>query len=114
VIWKERHERSAYVFKDRIWGGMKARQAAAASPRASAGGRKTGTVYFIDPIPSRSTPCACGLRVAANAVAPVQWVGHRRPDRIEVFGIDVEYFHNYFVGTSDNAKLVHNRPDFLM
>jgi len=76
--------------------------------------REKGTAYFIDPIPSRSTLCACGLRVAADVVAPVEWIGRRRPDRIEVFGIEVESFHNCFVGTSDNAKLVHNGPDFLV
>jgi hypothetical protein len=34
-----------------------------------------------------------------------------RPDQIEVLGIDVEHFHSSFVGTGDNALLVHNEPD---
>jgi hypothetical protein len=54
------------------------------------------------------------VRVAGNLVAPVEWVGPRRSDRIEVYGIEVEYFHNYFVGTGDNAMLVHNGPDCLV
>ncbi|MCI0455480.1 MAG: hypothetical protein L0Z62_00705 [Gemmataceae bacterium] len=47
--------------------------------------------------------------MAGNVVAPVE--GARRvTGRIEVFGIEVEYFHNYFVGSDDNAMLVHNGP----
>ncbi|MGL6095273.1 MAG: hypothetical protein ACRC7O_05670, partial [Fimbriiglobus sp.] len=49
------------------------------------------------------------IRVGGNVVAPVE--GWRRiPGLIEVYGIEVEYFHNYFVGTGDNAMLVHNGP----
>jgi hypothetical protein len=49
------------------------------------------------------------IRVAGNKVAPVE--GMRRvPGLIEVFGIEVEYFHNYFVGGGPNAMLVHNGP----
>ncbi|MBV9124913.1 MAG: hypothetical protein JO112_16285, partial [Planctomycetes bacterium] len=53
------------------------------------------------------------IQVAGNVVAPVE--GARRVvGRIEVFGIEVEYFHNYFVGTGDNAMLVHNGPECLV
>jgi hypothetical protein len=52
------------------------------------------------------------IRVADNVVAPVE--GARRiPGMIEVFGIEVEYFHNYFVGSGPNAMLVHNGPQCL-
>jgi hypothetical protein len=50
------------------------------------------------------------IRVAGNVVAPVEGV-RRVAGLIEVFGIEVEYFHNYFVGTGDNAMLVHNGPE---
>jgi hypothetical protein len=43
-------------------------------------------------------------------VAPVEEI-RRVPGMIEVFGIEVEYFHNYFVGSGDNAMLVHNGPE---
>jgi hypothetical protein len=50
------------------------------------------------------------IRVYGNVVAPVE--GMRRiPGFVEVFGIEVEYFHNYFVGTGANAMLVHNGPE---
>jgi hypothetical protein len=53
------------------------------------------------------------IRVAGNVVAPVE--GARRvTGRIEVFGIEVEYFHNYFVGSGDNAMLVHNGPQCVV
>ncbi|MCZ2341263.1 MAG: hypothetical protein LC104_05630 [Bacteroidales bacterium] len=49
------------------------------------------------------------IRVCGNTVAPVE--GMRRvPKLVEVFGIEVEYFHNYFVGTGPDAMLVHNGP----
>jgi hypothetical protein len=50
------------------------------------------------------------IRVAGNSVAPVEGLRHV-PGHIEVFGIEVEYFHNYFVGTGANAMLVHNGPE---
>ncbi|MFO0808887.1 MAG: SEC-C metal-binding domain-containing protein [Gemmataceae bacterium] len=50
------------------------------------------------------------IRVAGNVVAPAESI-RRVPGLIEVFGIEVEYFHNYFVGTGDDAMLVHNGPD---
>jgi SEC-C motif len=50
------------------------------------------------------------IRVAGNVIAPVEGV-RRVPGFIEVFGIEVEYFHNYFVGTGANAMLVHNGPE---
>jgi hypothetical protein len=50
------------------------------------------------------------IRVAGNVVAPVERV-RRVPGLLEVFGIEVEYFHNYFVGSGDNAMLVHNGPE---
>lgn len=53
------------------------------------------------------------IRVAGNMVAPVEAM-KRVPGQIEVFGIEVEYFHNYFVGTGDNAMLVHNGPQCLV
>jgi hypothetical protein len=31
-----------------------------------------------------------------------------------VFGNEVEYFHNYFVGQGDNAPLVHNGPECVV
>jgi hypothetical protein len=50
------------------------------------------------------------IRVAENVVAPVE--GARRiTGSVEVFGVEVEYFHNYFVGTGPNAMLVHNGPE---
>ncbi|HEY8503913.1 MAG TPA: SEC-C metal-binding domain-containing protein, partial [Gemmataceae bacterium] len=52
------------------------------------------------------------IRVAGNVVAPAESV-RRIPGMIEVFGIEVEYFHNYFVGIGDNAMLVHNGPEYL-
>jgi hypothetical protein len=54
------------------------------------------------------------IRVAGNVVAPVEGSGRRRSERIEVFGIEVEYFHNYFVGTGADAMLVHNGPKCLV
>lgn len=53
------------------------------------------------------------IRVTGNVVAPVEGV-RRVTGRIEVFGIEVEYFHNYFVGAGDNAMLVHNGPECLV
>jgi hypothetical protein len=52
------------------------------------------------------------IRVAENVIAPVEGL-RRIPGRFEVFGIEVEYFHNYFVGTGPNAMLVHNGPRCL-
>jgi hypothetical protein len=49
------------------------------------------------------------IRVIGNTVAPVESM-RRLTKRTEVFGIEVEYFHNYFVGTGDDAMLVHNGP----
>ncbi|MCZ2341264.1 MAG: DUF2380 domain-containing protein, partial [Bacteroidales bacterium] len=47
-----------------------------------------------------------------NVVAPVE--GWRRvPGLVEVYGIEVEYFHNYYVGIGDDAMLVHNGPACL-
>jgi hypothetical protein len=53
------------------------------------------------------------IRVAGSLVAPVEGA-KRITGRVEVFGIEVEYFHNYFVGTGDNAMLVHNGPDCVV
>lgn len=53
------------------------------------------------------------IRVAGNVVAPVQGI-RRVIGRFEVFGVEVEYFHNYFVGTGPNAMLVHNGPVCLV
>ena len=49
------------------------------------------------------------IRVGGNTVAPLEGQ-RRRAQRIEVCGIEVEYFHNYFVGSGPNAMLVHNGP----
>lgn len=50
------------------------------------------------------------IRVSGNVFAPVE--GARIiPGRIVVYGIEVEYFHNYFVGTGPDAMLVHNGPE---
>ena len=48
------------------------------------------------------------VRVAGNVVAPVEGRGRRKTGPVEVYGIEVEYFHNYFVGTGPDAMLVHN------
>ncbi len=53
------------------------------------------------------------IRVAGNVVAPVE-AARRVPGLIEVFGIEVEYFHNYFVGRGPNAMLVHNGPECVV
>lgn len=53
------------------------------------------------------------VRPAGNFVLPVESVGPRRTGLIEVYGIEVEFFHNYFVGTGDSAMLVHNGPECL-
>jgi hypothetical protein len=49
------------------------------------------------------------IRVFGNVVAPGEGV-RLVPGFLEVFGIEVEYFHNYYVGSGDNAMLVHNGP----
>lgn len=51
--------------------------------------------------------------VYGDVPAPVEGPGRLQTDRFEVFGIEVEYFHNYFVGTGDDAMLVHNGPQYL-
>lgn len=53
------------------------------------------------------------IRVSGNRIAPVE-EQRRLPGMIEVFGIEVEYFHNYFVGRGPNAMLVHNGPDCVL
>jgi len=53
------------------------------------------------------------IRVAGTSVAPVE--GSRRlPGKIEVYGIEVEYFHNYFVVGGRNPMLVHNGPECVV
>jgi hypothetical protein len=52
------------------------------------------------------------IRVGSG-VAPAEFI-RRVPGLIEVYGIEVEYFHNYFVGTGDNAMLVHNGPQCVV
>src|SRR4051812_20466595 len=50
------------------------------------------------------------VRRRLRLVATVE--GARRvPGMVEVCGIEVEYSHNYFVGSGDNALLVHNGPE---
>ncbi|MBX9677980.1 MAG: hypothetical protein K2X38_04390 [Gemmataceae bacterium] len=49
-----------------------------------------------------------GAVVGGSARTPTAAL--QRPGLIEVFGIEVEYFHNYFVGRGPNAMLVHNGP----
>jgi hypothetical protein len=51
------------------------------------------------------------VRVAGNFVAPVEGPGRVRTGPVEVYGIEVEYFHNYFVGRGPDAMLVHNGPE---
>ncbi|HTU93124.1 MAG TPA: SEC-C metal-binding domain-containing protein [Gemmataceae bacterium] len=53
------------------------------------------------------------VRPAGHFVLPVESVGPRRTGFIEVYGIEVEFFHNYFVGSGDSAMLVHNGPQCL-
>ncbi len=53
------------------------------------------------------------IRVSGNTAAPVEGYRLLRLGLVEVFGIEVEYFHNYFVGTGPNALLVHNGPDYI-
>jgi hypothetical protein len=54
------------------------------------------------------------IRVAENSVAPVEGPGRLQTDRFVVYGIEVEYFHNYFVGKPPDAMLVHNGPQCLV
>ncbi len=54
------------------------------------------------------------VRLSDNSVVPVQQVGPRRAGLIEVFGIEVEYFHNYFIGNGERSMLVHNGPECLV
>ncbi len=54
------------------------------------------------------------VRVAGLEPLPVISVGPLRTGLIEVFGIEVEYFHNYYVGRGNNAMLVHNGPPCLV
>jgi hypothetical protein len=51
------------------------------------------------------------VRVAGNFVAPVEGPGRVKTGPVEVYGVEVEYFHNYFVGTGPDAMLVHNGPE---
>ncbi len=51
--------------------------------------------------------------VSGNVPAPVEGPGRLHTGKFEVYGIEVEYFHNYFVGTGDDAMLVHNGPRYL-
>ncbi len=53
------------------------------------------------------------VRVAGNVVAPVDAIGPRRSQKIELYNVEVEYFHNYFVGRGENAVLVHNGPGYI-
>jgi hypothetical protein len=48
------------------------------------------------------------VRVAGNVVAPVERPGRVKTGPVAVYGIEVEYFHNYFVGRGPDAMLVHN------
>ncbi len=48
------------------------------------------------------------LRTDDNLVAPVQEVSKRRFGRFEVFNVEVEHFHTYYVGKGGNGVLVHN------
>jgi hypothetical protein len=50
------------------------------------------------------------VRVAGNVVALLQWIGPPGTDRIQPDGIAVGSFHNYFVGSGDNAMLVNITP----
>jgi hypothetical protein len=54
-----------------------------------------------------------GTGLLSNFVLPVESVGPRRAGLIEVYGIEVEFFHNYFVGSGDSAMLVHNGPEYI-
>ena len=52
------------------------------------------------------------VRTGGSLVAPVEGVGPLRVGRVEVYGLEVEYFHNYFVGgLGEDAMLVHNGLD---
>lgn len=48
------------------------------------------------------------VRVSENHTAPVEGYVRLQTGLIEVYGVEVEYFHNYFVGTGPDAMLVHN------
>ena len=50
------------------------------------------------------------VRGFGDILLPVESVGPLRTKLVEVFGIEVEYFHNYYVGTGNSAMLVHNGP----
>ncbi len=52
------------------------------------------------------------VRVMENEVAPVEGM-KRLAGQSVVFGIEVEYFHNYFIGKSSKFMLVHNGPTCL-
>jgi hypothetical protein len=54
------------------------------------------------------------IRVAGNVVAPVEDPGRVKTGPVEVYGVEVEYFHNYFVGTGPDAMLVHNGPECVV
>lgn len=49
--------------------------------------------------------------MGGNVVAPVEGPGRVKTGPVEVCGIEVEYFHNYFVGRGPDAMLVHNGPE---
>ena len=47
------------------------------------------------------------LRTDTGAVTPVQAVGPKRFGLIEVYNLEIEHFHNYYVGAGESV-LVHN------
>lgn len=54
------------------------------------------------------------VRPVGNVVVPVDSVGPLKTGLVEVYGIEVEFFHNYFVGRGEDAMLVHNGPECLV
>ena len=54
------------------------------------------------------------VRPVGNLVVPVESVGPLKTGLVEVYGIEVEFFHNYFVGRGENAMLVHNGPECVV
>src|SRR5207248_2907955 len=49
-----------------------------------------------------------------GGVAEVEESPRQLDEKMEVFGIEVEYFHNYFVGEGEESLLVHNGPECLV
>ena len=60
-------------------------------------------------VPANSLQVGELLRTDDNLVAPVQQVSEPRYGLIDLYNIEVEHFHNYYVGSGQgNSVLVHN------